>query len=114
MVLIEGLVRLLPGVLGNPASTDNESFGGDLLEGPHYTRPPIYRGLPVPEVLRSGDHAAIARWRKERALERTKKRRPDLLADTETGAPVSGDAKGADGSPATGDRHAKRDGKDER
>jgi tRNA (guanine37-N1)-methyltransferase len=79
MVLIEGLTRLLPGVLGNPASAENESFGGDLLEGPQYTRPPIYRGMPVPDVLRSGDHAAIASWREERALERTKLRRPDLL-----------------------------------
>jgi len=81
MVLVEGLVRLLPGVLGNPDSARIESFGGSgggLLEGPQYTRPPNYRGLEVPEVLRSGDHAAIANWRAEQALERTRLRRPDL------------------------------------
>lgn len=80
MVVIEGLVRLLPGVLGNPESIETESFrGGDLLEGPHYTRPPIFRGLPVPEILRSGDHAAIAKWRKREAVSRTLARRPDLV-----------------------------------
>ncbi len=80
MVLIEGLVRLLPGVLGNPDSIETESFrGGAFLEGPHYTRPPIYRGLSVPEILRSGDHAAIESWRREQALARTRERRPDLL-----------------------------------
>ena len=81
MVLIEGLVRLVPGVLGNPESAEIESFGGlggGLLEGPQYTRPPVYRDMAVPEVLRSGDHAAIARWRTEQALERTRLRRPDL------------------------------------
>jgi tRNA (guanine37-N1)-methyltransferase len=80
MVVVEGVVRLLPGVLGNPESSISESFGEDLLEGPHYTRPPVYRGLAVPEVLRSGDHAAIERWRREQALERTRQRRPDLLS----------------------------------
>lgn len=84
MVLIEGIVRLLPGVLGNPASAENESFGGDLLEGPQYTRPPLYRGMSVPEILRSGDHAAIDRWREERALERTRQRRPDILSREDT------------------------------
>ena len=79
MVVIEGLVRLVPGVLGNPESTQNESFGGDLLEGPQYTRPPEYRGRQVPEVLLSGDHAAIARWRRDEAVRRTQERRPDLL-----------------------------------
>ena len=81
MALIEGLIRLLPGVLGNPDSPRLESFGGDLLEGPQYTRPPTYRGLEVPAVLRSGDHAAIAKWRHEKALAWTRERRPDLLAD---------------------------------
>lgn len=82
MVLIEGLVRLLPGVLGNPDSIETESFrGGAILEGPQYTRPPVYRGLPVPEVLRSGDHAAIEAWRRREALTRTKERRPDLLSE---------------------------------
>ena len=80
MVVIEGLVRLLPGVLGNPDSIETESFrGGALLEGPHYTRPPIYRGLSVPDVLRSGDHAEIAAWRKRQARSRTLSRRPDLI-----------------------------------
>ena len=79
MVVIEGLVRLVPGVLGNPESAQIESFGGDLLEGPQYTRPPEYRGHCVPEVLLSGNHAAIARWRREEAVRRTRERRPDLL-----------------------------------
>ncbi|HEB88113.1 MAG TPA: tRNA (guanosine(37)-N1)-methyltransferase TrmD [Deltaproteobacteria bacterium] len=80
MVLIEGIVRLLPGVLGNPRSIETESFqGGDLLEGPQYTRPPIYRGLSVPQVLRSGDHAAIDAWRRKNAHARTNERRPELL-----------------------------------
>jgi tRNA (guanine37-N1)-methyltransferase len=79
MVLIEGVVRLQPGVLGNPASVASESFREDLLEGPHYTRPPVFRGLEVPAILRSGDHGAIERWRAERARERTAERRPDML-----------------------------------
>ena len=78
MVLIEGIVRLLPGVLGNPESVIHESFQGDLLEGPHYTRPPVFRGLEVPEVLRSGDHGAIEHWRREQARAVTAARRPDL------------------------------------
>jgi len=88
MVLIEGIVRLLPGVLGNPESAKNESFGGDLLEGPQYTRPPVYRGLAVPEVLRSGDHAAIERWRRLQATERTRQRRPDLFGSVDDGVGV--------------------------
>ena len=80
MVAIEGLVRLLPGVLGNPDSIETESFrGGGVLEGPQYTRPPIYRGVEVPPVLRSGDHGAIDRWRRDQALYRTRARRPELL-----------------------------------
>ena len=91
MVLIEGLIRLLPGVLGNAASIETESFvGGDFLEGPQYTRPPIYRGLAVPEVLRSGNHAVIERWRREHALARTRERRPDLIERaTHTGSSES-------------------------
>jgi tRNA (guanine37-N1)-methyltransferase len=84
MALIEGLVRLLPGVLGNPESARSESFQAGLLEGPQYTRPATFRGLEVPEVLRSGDHGAVARWRAERARERTRRRRPDLLDASET------------------------------
>jgi tRNA (guanine37-N1)-methyltransferase len=89
MVLIEGIVRLLPGVLGNPESIQTESFqGGALLEGPQYTRPPIYRGLSVPEILRSGDHAAIDDWRRQNAQARTRERRPDLLEKAGSGTPV--------------------------
>jgi tRNA (guanine37-N1)-methyltransferase len=79
MVVIEAVSRFVPGVLGNPASAETESFQQSGLEGPQYTRPAEYRGLAVPEVLRSGDHAKIARWRAEEALARTRKRRPDLL-----------------------------------
>ena len=79
LVVIEGVSRLLPGVVGNPESVALESFQAGLLEGPHYTRPPVFGGLAVPEVLRSGDHGAVARWRAERARERTRLRRPDLL-----------------------------------
>ncbi len=80
LVMVEAVVRLLPGVLGNPESAQQDSFSDGLLEGPAYTRPENWRGLAVPEVLRSGNHAAIARWRRDRALERTASRRPDLLA----------------------------------
>jgi tRNA (guanine37-N1)-methyltransferase len=89
MVVIEGIVRLLPGVLGNPESIRTESFqGGALLEGPQYTRPPIYRGLSVPTVLRSGDHAAIDDWRRKNAQARTRERRPDLLREADSGTPL--------------------------
>jgi len=80
LVMVEAIARLLPGVLGNPASAEQDSFSHGLLEGPCYTRPEIWRGRAVPAVLRSGNHAAIARWRRDRALERTAARRPDLLA----------------------------------
>ncbi|HEY8371504.1 MAG TPA: tRNA (guanosine(37)-N1)-methyltransferase TrmD [Pseudonocardiaceae bacterium] len=80
LVIVEAVARLLPGVLGNPASAEQDSFSDGLLEGPCYTRPEEWRGLLVPEVLRSGNHAAIARWRRDQALERTFRRRPDLLA----------------------------------
>lgn len=79
LVMVEAVVRLMPGVLGNPASAQEDSFSDGLLEGPAYTRPVTWRGLDVPDVLRSGNHAAIARWRRDRALERTADRRPDLL-----------------------------------
>jgi tRNA (guanine37-N1)-methyltransferase len=79
LVIVEAVVRLLPGVLGNPASAQQDSHSDGLLEGPSYTRPEVWRELPVPAVLRSGDHAAIARWRREEALRRTARRRPDLL-----------------------------------
>ncbi len=79
LTMIESVARLLPGVLGNPASAEQDSFSDGLLEGPCYTRPEVWRELPVPGVLRSGNHAAIDRWRRDRALERTHERRPDLL-----------------------------------
>jgi tRNA (guanine37-N1)-methyltransferase len=79
MVVAEGVARLVPGVLGNAESTASESFQTGLLEGPQYTRPPEFGGLCVPEVLRSGDHGAVARWRREKAREVTRIRRPDLL-----------------------------------
>lgn len=80
LVMVEAVVRLLPGVLGNPESAQQDSFSDGLLEGPAYTRPETWRGLAVPAVLRSGNHAAIARWRRDRSLERTAARRPELLA----------------------------------
>ena len=79
LVVVEAVVRLLPGVRGNPAAAAQDSFSDGLLEGPAYTRPEVWRGQAVPEVLRSGNHAAIARWRRDRALERTATRRPELL-----------------------------------
>lgn len=84
MVVVEAVTRLLPGVLGNAASVADDSFAGGgmerLVEGPVYTRPPSWRGLDVPPVLMSGDHAAVARWRHEQALRRTAENRPDLPA----------------------------------
>ncbi|MDJ0788444.1 MAG: tRNA (guanosine(37)-N1)-methyltransferase TrmD [Myxococcota bacterium] len=79
MALIEATTRLVPGVIGNPESLVVESFEKGMLEGPSYTRPAQFRGQSVPEVLRSGDHGKISRWREERARERTQERRPDLL-----------------------------------
>jgi tRNA (guanine37-N1)-methyltransferase len=79
LVVMEAVVRLVPGVMGNDESGDDESFSDGLLEYPQYTRPADFRGWPVPEALRSGDHARIARWRKAQALRRTLDRRPDLL-----------------------------------
>ncbi|PKL95389.1 MAG: tRNA (guanosine(37)-N1)-methyltransferase TrmD, partial [Gammaproteobacteria bacterium HGW-Gammaproteobacteria-8] len=71
--------RLQPGVLGHEQSAPQDSFSSGLLDCPHYTRPEVWRDLEVPEVLRSGDHAAIERWRRRQALARTAERRPDLL-----------------------------------
>jgi tRNA (guanine37-N1)-methyltransferase len=78
-VVIDAVVRLLPGVLGHAAATEEESFSAGGLEYPQYTRPPVFRGWKVPSVLVSGNHADIARWRREQALRRTRERRPDLL-----------------------------------
>lgn len=83
LVMVEAVVRLLPGVLGNAASHQQDSFSDGLLEGPAYTRPERWRGLGVPEVLRSGDHARIAAWRRAESLLRTARRRPELLAGVE-------------------------------
>ncbi len=102
LVVVEAVARLLPGVLGNEASTAEESFAdeadggaaGRVLEHPQYTRPASFRGLDAPEVLRSGDHGRIAEWRRAEALRRTRERRPDLLgqdsADPDDPAPNSG------------------------
>lgn len=79
LVMIEAVVRLMPDVLGNPASHQQDSHSDGLLEGPSYTRPQSWRGLDVPDVLLSGDHAKVAAWRHEQSLQRTRERRPDLL-----------------------------------
>jgi tRNA (guanine37-N1)-methyltransferase len=79
LVMLEAVIRLLPDVIGNPKSHQEDSHSDGLLEGPSYTRPPSWRGLDVPEVLLSGDHAKVARWRRDAAEERTRQRRPDLL-----------------------------------
>jgi tRNA (guanine37-N1)-methyltransferase len=83
MVFVDALVRLLPGVLGDPGATVDDSHTGSLLEYPHYTRPAVYRGYPVPQILLSGHHAEIERWRRRQALRRTYERRPELLARAE-------------------------------
>jgi tRNA (guanine37-N1)-methyltransferase len=79
MVIVDAVTRLLPGVLGDDESAHEESFNHGLLEYPQYTRPAEFRGMKVPEVLLSGNHAEIARWRSEQAHQRTRERRPDLL-----------------------------------
>jgi tRNA (guanine37-N1)-methyltransferase len=78
LTLINGVVRLLPGTVGKEESLKAESFEAGLLDYPQYTRPAVFRGWEVPEVLRSGDHQAIAQWRKQEQLKRTQARRPDL------------------------------------
>ncbi|MCB2224873.1 MAG: tRNA (guanosine(37)-N1)-methyltransferase TrmD [Actinobacteria bacterium] len=89
LAIVEGVVRLVPGVVGNPQSIESESFRGGLLEEPHYTRPAEFRGWGVPEILLSGDHGRVEEWRREMRIERTRERRPDLADD--------GFAQGADG-----------------
>ena len=81
MAIIEAVARLLPGVVGDPASVVDDSFSSGLLDHPCYTRPPEVEGHPVPEVLRSGNHEAVRRWRLERAVEATMRRRPDLISE---------------------------------
>lgn len=89
MVVIDAVTRLLPGALGDETSAVEESFSHGMLECPHYTRPAEFRGWKVPEVLLSGNHAEIARWRAAQALERTRQRRPDLLAGGTAAPPES-------------------------
>jgi tRNA (guanine37-N1)-methyltransferase len=89
MVVMDAVTRLLPGVLGSPASAASDSFSRGLLDHPHYTRPEVFEGHAVPPVLLGGDHRAIARWREEQARARTRQRRPDLLA----GAPAEDGAE---------------------
>lgn len=81
MVVVDAVVRLLPGALGSETSALNESFSEDMLDYPHYTRPPDFRGMKVPEVLLSGNHAEIERWRKAAAVAKTQRTRPDLLKE---------------------------------
>lgn len=81
LVMVEAVVRLIPGVLGNQLSHQEDSFSDGLLEGPSYTRPASWRGLDVPPVLLAGDHGKVAQWRREQSLIRTRERRPDLLTD---------------------------------
>jgi tRNA (guanine37-N1)-methyltransferase len=93
LVMAEAVCRLLPGVLGNAESAADDSFGAGLLEGPSYTRPRVWLGRDVPAVLLSGDHAAIARWRRDAALRRTAENRPDLIARLVRVAPDLLDAR---------------------
>ena len=83
LIVVDAVARLIPGVLGNSDSAVTESFESGLLEHPHYTRPPEFRGQGVPEVLQSGDHARIEKWRRWHSLQLTKQRRPDLFAKLE-------------------------------
>jgi tRNA (guanine37-N1)-methyltransferase len=80
MILLDAVIRVLPGVMGNPLSGTHESFENGLLEHPHYTRPQTFEGIDIPEILTSGNHARIEAWRREQALKLTAERRPDLLA----------------------------------
>jgi tRNA (guanine37-N1)-methyltransferase len=79
LVVLEAVTRLVPGVIGRQESHERDSFEDGLLDHPHYTRPPEFRGMAVPEVLRSGDHAAVDRWRRDAAREKTRRNRPDLI-----------------------------------
>jgi tRNA (guanine37-N1)-methyltransferase len=83
MVLVDAVVRQVPGAIGSPQSAAEESFAEGLLEAPHYTRPPQFRGWPVPDVLLSGNHQEVAKWRRRQNLLLTARRRPELLASLE-------------------------------
>jgi tRNA (guanine37-N1)-methyltransferase len=107
IVVIDGVVRLLPGALGDEDSAGQDSFsrrggGPPLLEGPQYTRPPVFRGMAVPEVLVSGHHGEIERWRREQALKRTRERRPDLLSGEEAGGGAPKDNQSGSHDPDRG------------
>jgi tRNA (guanine37-N1)-methyltransferase len=110
MAIVEGIARLVPGVVGNPESTERESFRDGLLEEPQYTRPAEYRGWKVPEILLSGDHGRVAEWRREQRIERTKTRRPDLHREFVLGDDEEYDPAAPDGRPRTSegipDEHA--------
>ena len=90
MVVVEAVSRFIPGVVGLPDSVEADSFRHGLLDHPHYTRPREVAGLGVPEVLLSGDHRAIVKWRRDQAVERTRRRRPDLLAEVVSSRPCNG------------------------
>lgn len=98
LVIMEAVTRLLPGVLGNAGSLDEESHAHGLLEAPVYTKPPVWRGHEVPAILRSGDHGRIARWRRDESLRRTAGRRPDMLAALPTGSFDKRDVAALDGT----------------
>jgi tRNA (guanine37-N1)-methyltransferase len=89
LVLLDAVVRILPGVMGNPDSGTHESFEGGLLEHPQYTRPQVFEGVDIPAVLTSGNHAAIDKWRREEAVKLTSERRPDLLGQPDAAQPVT-------------------------
>jgi tRNA (guanine37-N1)-methyltransferase len=95
VVLVDSIVRLLPGTLGHEQSAADDSFSNGLLEAPQYTRPADFRGWKVPEVLLSGNHAEIAKWRKEQAIKRTRENRPDLLNKVECPPDRSGEIEGS-------------------
>jgi tRNA (guanine37-N1)-methyltransferase len=95
MVLIDCLVRLMPGVVGHPRATHEESFADGLLEYPHYTRPAVFRGMEVPEALRDGSHERVTTWRKLQAVARTWRQRPDLVKDSRLPGPPRAPQAGA-------------------
>ena len=88
LVVLEAVTRLVPGVIGTEESLERESFENGILDHPHFTRPREFRGMAVPDVLVSGDRAAIERWRRAAALEKTRRNRPDLLEDPDDGSPA--------------------------
>jgi tRNA (guanine37-N1)-methyltransferase len=107
LVLIDAVARFIPGVVGDPEAPSRDSFEERLLEAPQYTRPRVFRGRTVPDVLLSGNHEAIRRWRREEALRRTRERRPDLLAEGESA--VGGtDREPEDGEPGPGGKSTSR------